>query len=136
MPVVHIKDIPSVSMRTWQTLTDDELDVIVDVINNHSGDCTVEKGEITIGELVGRNSPYGTIIYFSIYSDTRGIPDGLLEELEDALLESEIATRVDKIRVPCDPAGNAFHQTEEHEKTYSAGVRIQGGWNTIKTVDH
>ena len=136
MPVTHVKDVPHVRMNIWQTLTDEELDVIVDTIDNHPGDCTVEKVDIEIGKLVGRHAPHGTLIHFPIYSDTPEMAEGLLEKLEDAVLESEIATRVDQIRVPCDPAGDAFHMTDQHEKTYSAGVRIQGGWNSIKTIEH
>lgn len=136
MPVTHIKDIPSVKMRTWSTLTDEELEVISGVINNHPGSCTVEKEEIDIGKLAGQNSPYGTVIHFSIYSGEREMPDGLLKKIEDAVIEADIATRFDKITVPRDPSGDAFHLANDHELPYKAGIRIHGKWNTIKEVEH
>ena len=139
MPVLHEKDIPAVRLKRWRTLTDDERNSIAEAVNDLQGDCTVYQEDIDISKLCGNNTYVGRVIHFGLFTDNRELPDGFRDAVTDVLLEADIATRVKKINIPCDPAGEVFHTAQDkhdYSEEYRAGIRIEGSWNTIKTVEH
>jgi hypothetical protein len=135
MPTKTVRETPYTKRVASYDLTDDELDAITTAVDSLDRPVTTVRSEIGLNRGVGPAASGSVELFIPVLAEAKPFPEDLVDELETALLEEDIAGRIANTRVATDPAGEQLHPDDEHEQPLRGAIRIDARWNIKQTTE-
>lgn len=137
MPVKHVRDVNYDSHSEWWDLTDSEKQTIIAAIDDLNIPIGINSDDIELTQIIDADAPLGNTLTITIHANVQRVPDALINTIQGAVFDADIAHRITDTTITTDEHGNTFTETHSgRAHDYEATIHVSGDWVARDTVKH